>query len=336
MTYSASTTTFSAPSLKGGETVTIVAKRYVPQTNASNGLTLLCFHCTGSHKESWEPTIQHLLDDTAARRLIREIWAVDNAHSGEAAVHNAAWLSDERIFTLLEWAAAVKAWVASGVFAGHTLVAVGHSGGTCAFAYTMSADEPDGGRHPAVPYAAAILVEPSLCDAAAYEPRRAAQYKTNLALADAIGRRRGAWASRAAARAFFAGREPWRSWDPRVRELFVQCGLKEVGEPNAGERRVVLCCSPKQEAIQYLYQDFHNHAATLLATAGVSVPKHFVLATQAHFIPSWMSQSVMDLCKPASVQRIDAGHFAVQEDPAAVAAAIARVLVGNANIRARM
>lgn len=79
----------------------IKAKRYTPasslnvgEAHGSNahvkGVTLILAHCTGGHKEIWEPTLSDLWTVISTKKdfPIREIWSIDCPNHGEAAVLN--------------------------------------------------------------------------------------------------------------------------------------------------------------------------------------------------------------------------------------------------------
>ncbi|KAF8869615.1 hypothetical protein CPB85DRAFT_797278 [Mucidula mucida] len=67
------------------------AKRYWKGTAAEGGITLVCAHCTTSHKEAYEPFIEDLYE-ALPTGFIREVWAVEHPNHGEAAVINEATL----------------------------------------------------------------------------------------------------------------------------------------------------------------------------------------------------------------------------------------------------
>ncbi|KAG0140140.1 hypothetical protein CROQUDRAFT_674802 [Cronartium quercuum f. sp. fusiforme G11] len=56
-------------------------------SNAHNGITLIFSHANGLHKETWEPTLAHLLQFPEAE-LVSEIWALDCVNQGDSAVLN--------------------------------------------------------------------------------------------------------------------------------------------------------------------------------------------------------------------------------------------------------
>lgn len=84
-------------------------------------------------------------------------------------------------------------------------------------AYTTVSD-----KLPAINYKAMIFVEPSISEQGAYDAfLKAGGKPQNAAVAEAILKRRSTWGNRAEARKFFETRLPWKTWDPRVRELYM-------------------------------------------------------------------------------------------------------------------
>ncbi|PIL22529.1 hypothetical protein GSI_15218 [Ganoderma sinense ZZ0214-1] len=214
MPVETSTVVFPHRRHKGPGELKLVAKRYVPGNSNPDGPTLLFYHCTGSHKEVWEPTIDHLFqfgDGAGAHGLVREAWSFDMQNVGEAAVVNADVLSDENIISIEDWADGVKAFVASGRLNDHKLVAVGHSSGTCLTGYTTDCD-----GFPAIPYKAIVLVEPSISGREAYLENQEERQMAVDFMIKSLSNRRAFWRNREEARAFFAKRIPWQLWDSRV------------------------------------------------------------------------------------------------------------------------
>ncbi|TBU28613.1 alpha/beta-hydrolase [Dichomitus squalens] len=304
----------------------LVAKRYVPGSPSLNGPTLLFAHCTGSHKEVWEPTIEHLFQfkDGTGMCLVREAWSFDAQNAGEGAVVNTAVLGDKNIVSLSDLADGVKAFVASGKLDGHQLVAIGHSAGSCLVGLTTGGD-----GYPAIHYKAVILVEPSIATKEACFENREEQLMGIRFMIKSISKRRNFWPGREEARAFFAKRVPWQLWHPRILDLFVQHALRDITgkDTQAGANKVTLCCTPKQEWSQYEHEELHYRATELLARVDPSTPIYLVLAERVDFIPQWSYDSLPKRLNIASVHTVpEAGHFVVQENPIGVANILAEIL----------
>ncbi|KAI9059810.1 alpha/beta-hydrolase [Trametes sanguinea] len=336
MAYRTTTVNPLFPSRQGTVELRLIAKCYVPENTNPDGVTLILFHCAGSHKESWEPTIEHLLsarDPTTDKPAIREIWAFEMQSHGEAAVANDAALKALGApLTVEEYAQGVKRFVASGALKGHKLVGIGHSlGATALLLSTM----PDGGV-PGIAYAALVLIEPALITREVFDANLEERQGALSTMAGAISKRRDAWASREDAHQYFQKRFPWSVWNPRVLELYVRYGLREVVVPAAdgaaGETKVTLCCTKDQERATYLHVEPHFVVIDTIRNLPEPLPLHFVFGGRVDLIPEYVHQSVVDLRKVASLQKVpDGGHFVVQENPKGVAEAIVNILTGKAS-----
>ncbi|KII85654.1 hypothetical protein PLICRDRAFT_115758 [Plicaturopsis crispa FD-325 SS-3] len=74
------------------EVLWTVCNRYARRRRTSTGLTLVLVHGVGTHKETWEPTLQSLL--ARASGDIEEVWALDCVQHGDSALVNDANLGD--------------------------------------------------------------------------------------------------------------------------------------------------------------------------------------------------------------------------------------------------
>ncbi|RPD54846.1 alpha/beta-hydrolase [Lentinus tigrinus ALCF2SS1-7] len=341
MTQMQSTTsTFTAsPSPRfEGTGLNLVAKRYVAEDHNPDGVTLIFFHCTGSHKEVFEPIIPDLLalkHPVEGKPIVREAWLLDNPAHGDASVYNDEALKrQEAGFTVEEWCECFKILYASGAFEGHTLIPIGHSvGATAIILATMPS------ALPPISFKSLILVEPSLITRAAWDEHLEQQEFALKTVSTMITKRRDTWKSRADARAYFEARIPWGSWDPRILDLFVQHALREVTVEENGQpvKKVTLCCTRLQEYTQYTNTEPHFVAADRVGTLDRSVAVHVILGEREDVVPEYCHDSVLELRPVASLQKVpDAGHFVVQENPDGLGVAIARILTGEAAPRAAL
>ncbi|KAH9942036.1 alpha/beta-hydrolase [Amylocystis lapponica] len=308
----------------------LVAKRYVHNLNArpapTTGLTLIFTHCTGTHKEIWEPVIGALMKLTLPGTdtpLVREAWAVDTQNHGDSAVLNAALFENDAVrFSATDLASGLRALVASDHLAGHQVIGIGHSFGASAI---MLSTMP--GSEPAAPYKAIILVESVLCQKTDYDlhlPERDAALRM---LDKLIAARRDEWRDRAEALQYFRKRLPWKIWDARVLHLFVEHGLRDV--PAAGT--VALKCSKQQEKVAFNDNDPHFVATDRLGTLDASVPVHCVFGARNDSIPRYVQDSCVAMRKMASISYVPrAGHLVVQENPDGLAERLREILYGIA------
>ncbi|KAF5312530.1 hypothetical protein D9619_002372 [Psilocybe cf. subviscida] len=275
---------FVLNSPRGPDGLKMTAKRYRPtgargrhgeetiHRGDGRTLTLLLAHCVGSHKEQWEPTIEHLFQlerenpgaDTKASSIIREAWSIDWQNHGDGAVVNRKTLqSPERApgVSLYEWADALSdlaVKLATGEMDGerHKLVAIGHSAGATAF--TLSAhtllpslfypltDQPFAKRmHP---YSALILTEPTLVTHKTFHITEQEHEARMDEMRFAVGmtkKRKWKWRSWTEARRYFGlpqngeagdgqdGRLPWAMWDQEVVRRLVEYGLESDNDSSA-------------------------------------------------------------------------------------------------------
>ncbi|KAI0363610.1 alpha/beta-hydrolase [Pilatotrama ljubarskyi] len=332
MAYRTTTVSPHFPSRRVQGGLRFVGKCYVPERGNPDGVTALFFHCTGSHKEAWEPTIQYLFcqkDPTSGKPLLREAWAFDMQSHGEASILNAEQLKNVAALPVDEYADGFKAFAATGALAGHRLVGIGHSLGTSTVMLSTIEDE-----LPAVKFEAIILIEPALITREVYNANLAEREGALKMMNKAISKRRDLWNTREEAKAYFEERFPWMNWDPRVRDLFVRHGLKEkvVSEPNEkSTTKITLACSKDHERCAYSQDEVYYVVVDRIQSLDRSVPVHYILGERADLIPEYIPQSVMGVRPPASVQKVpDAGHFVVQENPEGLGKAIAQVLIGRA------
>ncbi|KAI0636103.1 alpha/beta-hydrolase [Trametes polyzona] len=331
MAYSTSTTRFSFKSshYQAGENIWFVGKRYVPEKTNPDGVTLLFFHCAGTHKETWEPTIEAFFARDAAAAsgrtpLIREAWSFDKPNHGEAAILNKELL--ERVkepLTVHTWQEGIRQFVASGVFGGHRLVAVGHSLGATTMILATAPDE----LH-SVTYEVIILVEPSMISPECAKELAGKEEVVLKVIAKGVLRRQDTWESRARAKEYLEERFPWNTWDARVMDLFLEHGLRELG---GGSGAVTLSCHKTQESLAYVYLAPHYTAVELLRSGiDPALPVHWITGESIDISPEYAPKSVMAVRKPTTWQQVpDGGHFIVQQNPDGLGAALYRILEGS-------
>ncbi|KAG6919894.1 hypothetical protein DXG01_015602 [Tephrocybe rancida] len=255
--------------------LSVVSKCYTVDESARNtsGITLLFTHCVGSHKEQWEPTIQHMFDIQQLKDekyRIREAWSFDWQNHGDAAVLNREALKTRPGgVSVHEWAHSIAAFASSLRMKGHRMVAIGHSAGAGAIMLSTKDSAPS-----KVPFAALVLVEPAMVSRELFY----AHYEDRMATMDFTVRvtsaRRDKWESHDAAFEYFKKRFPWSSWDTRVVRLLADYGLQ------GSSPCVSLKCDRLQEAVSYTEKESHFDATTLLGHICHAVPVHVVWGTE--------------------------------------------------------
>ncbi|KAF9810416.1 hypothetical protein IEO21_06953 [Rhodonia placenta] len=203
----------SKPGLK------LVSKRYnLAHKRSSAGLTLIFAHCTGAHKELWEPVIENLLQREGTTSLaVREAWSIDWQSHGEAAELNEHVLgTDADGLSVQEWATGIQGLINSELLARHRLVCIGHSAGATAILLAVAALPQADTRIKGI-----VLLEPSLITRDEFH-KHLRERTAALAFAQkAVAGRRAEWNTREDAMQYFKKRMPWKIWDPRVLNLFV-------------------------------------------------------------------------------------------------------------------
>ncbi|KAG5653240.1 hypothetical protein H0H81_001623 [Sphagnurus paluster] len=314
------------------------AKRYTSTSGTSeDGLTLLLAHSLGAHKEQWEPTIRRIFElqkNKDRRDRIREAWAFDWQSHGDAGVVNQETLkSRQDAVSANEWGLALESFV-RGYLKGHRVVALGHSAGTGAIMMSMK-NTPI--HKP--PYIAVFLIEPPIISPelfASHEKERVDSAKMSMKM---TLERRDTWPDKESAIAYFRRKLPWKSWDPRVFDIYMAItynalqkeGFRTIATPD-GEV-ITLKASKRQEGLFYLHFSTYIDSAELFRERCDMVPFHVIFGANVDFVPKYIQESLCDASqgrKPASVTRVpNAGHMIVQEDPDGLAGAICEQLNGK-------
>jgi len=139
----------------------LTAKCYTSGSSDPKGLTLLCAHGAGTHKEQWEPTLEQIFrtqENPNSGFTIYEVWSVDWQSHGAGATVNEAALLNHLGVSVEEWAQAIAAFVKSPHLRGRRLVGVGHSAGSSVVLLATRNSLPR-----TMPFAAMIIVEPVMC-----------------------------------------------------------------------------------------------------------------------------------------------------------------------------
>ncbi|KAI0935586.1 hypothetical protein AcV5_003971 [Taiwanofungus camphoratus] len=306
----------------------LVGKRYLPPGQQETGLTPIFAHCTGAHKELWEPVIESLFklkDPETGVPLIREAWSFDWQSHGEAAVVNDPVLKNAaRGLSVQDWATALRAFVTSDNLSGHKLVGIGHSSGATAILLsTLSLPTAE------IPYKAIILVEPSLITRTEFDKHLKERAGALAVMRKAIDKRRDTWNDRNEATGFFKGRIPWKIWDARILDLFVAHGLREVRVQESGcpSTKITLSCTKLQEQTAYDDNEPHFAAVERLKTLDIAVPVHCVFGDRADLVPKYAHDSILGVRDMTTIKHVPrAGHFVLQENPNGLASCIGQIL----------
>ncbi|KAJ7175020.1 Alpha/beta hydrolase fold-1 [Mycena crocata] len=309
-----------------GRVLKMTANRYWTADSEANagGLGLLFAHCIGSNKEQWETVIEQVFREQESKpthQRVHEAWAFDWQNHGDAAVLNRELILSSRATTGVspfEWAEAIGAFVRSPQMQGKRLIGIGHSAG--AGTMLLSVKETP---VPEIPFVAFVLIEPTM----ATRPLFAQYVARNLPPVVAVtNARRERWPNRAEAKAFLTRRPPFRTWDARALQIYVDSGLEDAPD---GSGEVSLKCDRRQEAIAFPDAEPHFAAVEELARVSGTVPVHLVWATKSDLVHKRLQESLSDASEgriAASITYVPGGHMLVQEDPDGIARAICSAL----------
>jgi len=248
---------------------------------------------------------------------IRDAWAIDCPNHGESAVLNEKPLlsSHTPIFSWEDYGRAIHLILngfGKGIdvdFQSRNLVGVGHSMGAAAIVLSRT-------MYPFVSWSCAILVEPMTVHPVHSK-------RVNRFLVEGAVKRRDIWTSSEEAHKLFRERV-FKSWDSRSIDLHVRYGLRALPTltyPNRTQG-VTLACTKVQEAATYNEKNGLIVSQRFLPTFCKDVPTHVVFGEIADLNPIENRKFVRELAgdgfRTISVVE-NAGHLAVQHNPAGVA-----------------
>ncbi|TDL22846.1 hypothetical protein BD410DRAFT_803248 [Rickenella mellea] len=310
----------------------VTAKRYTDssshQRSSEDAYTIFFMHGIGSHKEQWEPTIEHVWTECTAKRQIhiREMWSIDCPNHGEAAVLNEH---------TLQWGYQdyCKGVPAKPDFSMHRLIGVAHSGGAVALVLSQKYRIPnlfttqDGDKSL---WCSMILVEPM------FGPQSSESAMKGRFIRG-VEARRDIWPSESAALAELQGSAAHGNWDKRVMELYCKHWLRNLPTadyPNITEG-VTLKFTKLQEIAMYRDTLGRARAYKHLHVACAEIPVHAIYGTVHDYIPAKYKEEFITVSaqgKLSSVQWIPGcGHLIVQIRPQGLAEAILADLIQTAS-----
>ncbi|KAL1937276.1 hypothetical protein VTO73DRAFT_13885 [Trametes versicolor] len=294
-------------------------------------LSLVFLHAVASHKESWLPTIEHLFELVRTTSndafTVVEAWCMDAPSHGRAAALNETLLQAYSEGTTgQQWARGVHALLNSGHVAGNHVVGVGHSAGTCVLIQSAEGYPLD-----RLPYSSLILVEPGMMTRDMLNKVRFDKASPLTRAVDAVRMRKEVWPSRPAAREWLAKRLPYRRWDARVLDLYVEHALRELPTAVHTDKQegVTLAVTQKDEISGYSHYEDAYAALDTLPGLCRAVPTHAIFGSVIDIVPPALHACTVNAAAGGlkSVMRVEgAGHLVVQEDPRGTALAIWGVL----------
>ncbi|KAJ6511402.1 Alpha/Beta hydrolase protein [Mycena vitilis] len=292
-----------------------LANQYIPYDSAPEGPSLVFAHSTSNHKEQWEIIIKKIFELLPGR--INEAWAIDWQNHGNSAALNDHALQT-KIATIEDYADILRSFVESHYVAGKKIIAIGHSTGTCA--WTLATFQIS---LPVSPIAAIILFEPvHILPPVTANDDRILKGKLNVR---GVQSRQTTFASREEASIWARKRVPWKIWDDRMFNCYLQHGFRPVKSSS----QVTTSCSPSQEMWQ-CEPNVPIIAGHLYPKLCATFPVHGIFGER----PDMYSNAVRDRFfdgnegrSMATVQIIPkAGHLLVQEKPDTAAEMIVFIL----------
>ncbi|KAF8574183.1 hypothetical protein K439DRAFT_1642402 [Ramaria rubella] len=285
--------------------------------HANNGSVLVFAHGTSNHKEQWEPVISATFRQ--CKGVIDEAWSLDCQSHGHSGVLNESALRDGRAVSIEDYADLLRHFVQSDLVARKRVLAVGHSGSTVA--WTLAAFET---TSPVSPIAAFVFFEAvHMIPPTIHDDLRVVRGATNI---KAAGLRKTAFASMEEAEKYTRSQYPWKKWDERVIQSYLNHGLTTL----FGSTRVVTSCKPTQEA--WLYEPYvyllGGHLYTKLCA---TFPVHLIFSERAEMFSEKTRDGFYDGRdgrNPASVHILPkCGHLLVQEKPDESADILSRIIL---------
>ncbi|KZT21320.1 alpha/beta-hydrolase [Neolentinus lepideus HHB14362 ss-1] len=311
--------------------------RYSTMSCPTDGITLLLAHANGTYKEHWEPVLEHIFHSQAQSShlgIIREAYSFDWHTHGDSAVLNERALSRlHNTISIAEWAEAIATFATKHV-AGHRLVAIGHSAGSSTMMYSTRCYST-----PVAPYEAIILVEPGMIDRQVFNANIKDREQQIAMVTKVVSVQRTRWESRNSAYEWFSSRRPWKSWDPRIRVIKVNHGLRSV-HPDIATGPVIAKCDRCFEAANYSDFEGSFQATEQIEKICSRVPVNFIFGEQNDLIPRYAQESLLDGRKGRKAAFITyipgAGHMVVQQKPELLAEATFVILGGRLPVQSRL
>lgn len=328
--------------LENSDRIRTSAKRYTPQLpdgglNMPKGVQIIVLfaHALGFHKEHWEPVIKELFqeDHAAGSTIIKEAWAIDCPDHGESAILNENELENrKRYISCYEYGDVFIRLIRSGLLdGGLKLIFVGHSAGAISGILSTARYHQSGTN----PYDSMVLIEPAIISKNLLANDLAMQ-KVVAQLSRSSGSRRDIWPSIADAKSWMAQKSPWKSWDSRILDIYVQFGMRPLPTriyPNT-QTGVTLSFPRLTHSLAYNnLQDQHDALDQLKVICLTSQKVHVIFGRRIDYNPKAVQDEIASIVRGSTIGTVsyikDVGHMIIQEDPAQVAKVLCGILRRN-------
>ena len=249
--------------------------------------TVVLAHATGFCSSVWRPVVDELRNRGFGQSVLA--WDAPGHGRTPPVGGDADWWAYSR--------------AVGDVVPDDATVGVGHSMGGAMVAM-LALEHPEMFRH-------LILIEPIVFP----PPHRRME---DNPLATLALRRRSSFPSPEAARANYASKRPFSTWDPRALDGYLACGLRQEGD------HWVLACSPEVESDTYRAATMHDLYERL---PELGVPVTLLAGAETDTYPIDYARSLADRLPDARFEIVSGvGHFLPMERPDVVAASIAATL----------
>ncbi|KAI0087618.1 alpha/beta-hydrolase [Irpex rosettiformis] len=307
-----------------------------------NQVVLFLAHCVGQHKESWFPTLEHLFSiqassplpsNASTTRSIGEAWVMDSQNHGYSGILNErAWMGRPEGVAATEWARGAQVLLRSGLIQGTSVIGIGHSAGAgmivlAAHHYPLNASPS---------FSSIIIIDPGI-----FSPATISSIKSTngplIQITNYTKTKKDTWDSREAARAWMVKRLPWSRWNPKVLDLFIEHGLRDLPSATypAKTRGVTLSTPIAQETAGYTHYESAHESLSSLASVCEVMPVHCIWAGLDGIVNEDMRREIMDESQgrrmASSVTIRGAAHPIPQEKPAVLASAIWNAIQSQRN-----
>ncbi|KAL7810165.1 alpha/beta-hydrolase [Trichoderma gracile] len=210
-----------ATAISQDEPLLLHVKQYTPKHGGpprKGDITIIGAHANGFPKEIYEPLYEDLLQELQKQGLrLRSIIIADAAHQGQSGILNEANLGNDPSW--LDYARDILHLI-NTLRPPRPLIAMGHSFGANALANVAL-------THPRL-FAGMVMLDPVIARFASVKEDLPSSPETYASPASLSAVRRDTWPSREAAAAAFRSKAFYQSWDPRVLDLFIRYGLRDI------------------------------------------------------------------------------------------------------------
>ncbi|CAZ80266.1 unnamed protein product [Tuber melanosporum] len=284
----------------------LVVNQYTPRSSAgtpaqSGNVTIIFCHANGVHKELYEPFFDHLLVEYEKSGLrIASIWAPDAAHQGASGVLNEEVLGDDPCWNDVCRDVLHMVNQRPRDFP-PPIIGIGHSFGGQAIARISFI-------HPSL-FTSILLLDP-IIEENAKPPN---PHPSVLS-----AKRQDVWPSMAEAEKYVRSRTFYKTWDPRVLEIYLAIGFRPLPTPIYPDKAgVTLTTTKHQEVYTFIRHDksFQNSAqlgreepdATSRLMSLVTPPLMYLVGENS---PTWTPDRVkrMQLAPGATLEIVEKGY----------------------------